>query len=114
MPIRPPSSVLIAILKPSPSLPSRLRAGTRQSSKKIEHDQAALMPILRSGALRLKPGESVGTMNAEMPRWPAALSVIAKRTIASALGPLVIQFLEPLMTYSLPLLIAVVLWAAAS
>src|SRR5262249_56984244 len=104
----------IAILKPSPSLPSRLRAGTRQSSKKIEHDHAALMPIFRSGALRLKPGESVGTRKAEIPRWPAGLSVIAKRTIASALGPLVIQFFEPLMMYSFPFRTAVVFCAAAS
>src|SRR5713226_4033909 len=44
IPIRPPSRVLMATRKPSPSLPSRFLAGTRQSSKKMEHECAALMP----------------------------------------------------------------------
>src|SRR5271155_2079759 len=114
MPIRPPSKVDIATLNPSPSLPRRFLAGTRQSSKKIEQDHAALMPIFRSGGARLKPGVFVGTRNAEIPLWPAALSVIAKRTIASAFGPTVIQFLDPLMTYSCPFFTAVVFCAAAS
>ena len=42
-----------------------------------------------------------------MPLLPASLSVIVNRTMASALGPSVIQFLEPLMTYSSPLRTAV-------
>ena len=49
-----------------------------------------------------------------MPLWPAALSVIVKSTMASASGPLVIQFFEPLMTYSSPLRTATVFCAAAS
>src|SRR5262252_6263508 len=86
IPIRPPSSVLIAILKPSPSFPRRFFAGTRQSSRKIVQEYAALMPIFLSGGARLKPGASVGMMKAEMPRCPAALSVIANKTIASGFG----------------------------
>jgi hypothetical protein len=56
------------------------------------------MPIFRSGAARLSPRVSVGTRNAVMPLFPAALFVIVKSTMASALGPAVIQFLDPLMT----------------
>ena len=67
------------------------------SSKYMVQLQAALMPIFLSGAMRLKPFVSVGTMKAVMPLLPAALLVIVKSTMASALGPLVIQFFEPLM-----------------
>jgi len=68
------------------------------SSKKMEQDSAAEIPIFRSGWARLKPGVPVGTTKAVMPRWPAARSVMVKSTMASATGPLVIQFLLPLMT----------------
>jgi hypothetical protein len=98
MPMRPPSSVAMATLKPSPSRPIRFLAGTTMSSKNIEQDTAAEMPIFRSAAARWNPGVSVGTRKAEMPLWPAVRSVMAKSTMASATGPLVIQFLLPLMT----------------
>ena len=78
MPMRPPSSVLIATLKPSPSLPSDVLRRHAQSSKNMVHECAALMPSFLSGAARMKPGVSVGTRNAVMPLLPAALSVIAK------------------------------------
>ena len=112
--MRPPSSVCMAILKPSPSLPSMFFAGTFISSKNMEHECAALMPIFLSGAARRNPGVSVGTRKAVMPLLPFDLSVMVKRRIASATGPLVIQFFEPLMTYSSPLRTATVFWAAAS
>jgi hypothetical protein len=62
----------------------------------------------------MKPGVFVGTRKAVMPLLPASLFVMVNRTMASALGPTVIQFFEPLITYSSPRRTAVVFCAAAS
>ena len=69
---RPPSSPAIAILKPSPSSPSRLATGTRTSSNITARVGCAFQPILRSLAPNEMPAVSPGTMNAEMPDAPVA------------------------------------------
>ena len=60
----------IAILKPSPSSPSRLAAGMRQSLKKTSPVVEPLIPIFGSIRPTSKPGVSASTTNAEMPEWP--------------------------------------------
>src|ERR1041384_6153972 len=72
------------------------------------------MPILSSGGPHRTPLVFIGRMNAVMPLWPAARSFIVNSTQTSATGPLVIQFLVPLITQSLPSRSAVVFCAAAS
>ena len=69
------------------------------SSKKIVQDCAARDAHLLVGRRAVKPGR-VGRHEerGDALVCPAALSVIVKRTMASAFGPLVIQFFEPLMT----------------
>ena len=67
----------IAILKPSPSSPSRLSAGMRMSLKKISPVVEPLMPIFGSIRPTSNPGVSASTTNAEMPEWPASGSVFA-------------------------------------
>ncbi len=99
MPMRPPSSVLIATWNPLPSAPSSAPAGSRASSRKIWHDLEPRMPSLSSGGPQRTPGVSIGTMNAEIPRCPLGLSVIAKSTHTPETGPLVIQFLTPDRTH---------------
>ena len=66
--MRPPSSVAIAILKPSSTVPITASAGTRQSSKKIWVVLEARMPSFFSFLPARKPGVSAGTRNAVMPR----------------------------------------------
>ncbi len=69
MPIRPPSRVSMAILKPLPSWPSRFSLGTTQSSK--IRSQVARRGYPSSSRLPMeKPGKSFSTMKAEMPWLP--------------------------------------------
>ena len=70
----------IAILKPSPSAPSRFAAGMRQSLKKISPVVEPLIPIFGSMRPTSKPGVSASTTNAEMPLCPLSGSVFAKTT----------------------------------
>ena len=114
IPIRPPSSVPMAILNPSPSWPRRFAAGTSMFSKKMVQEGLAQIPSFSSAFWRMKPGVPVSTTKAVMPLVPFDRSVMVKSTIASATGPLVIQFLVPLMTYVSPLRVAVVRCSAAS
>ena len=102
MPMRPPSSVDIATLKPPPTSPSTCVAGSRTSSRKICDDLLPRMPSLSSGGPTRTPLVFIGRMNAVMPLWPAALSFIVNSTQTSATGPLVIQFLVPLITQPSP------------
>ncbi len=67
----------IAILKPSPSSPSRFAAGMRTSSKVSSPVVEPLMPIFGSRRATSNPGVSASTTNAEMPPWPASGSVFA-------------------------------------
>ena len=87
----------MAILNPSPSWPRRLATGTSMFSKKMVQDGLAQMPSFSSAFCRRKPGVFVSTTKAVMPLVPLERSVIVKSTIASATGPLVIQFFVPLM-----------------
>ncbi len=50
MPMRPPSSVAMATLKPSPTLPTTFSSGTSTLSKNTVHEWAAWIPSLWSGA----------------------------------------------------------------
>ena len=64
--------LFMIIFEPWFSSPSRLPAGTRQSSKYrvavSEHHQ----PIFRSSGVRVKPGVSRSITSREMPLWPAS------------------------------------------
>src|SRR5881398_3793206 len=77
-PGRERSRMRIAILKPSPSSPSRFPAGTRQSSNVSSPVVEPRMPIFGSSRATSNPGASASTTNAEMPAWPASASVLAK------------------------------------
>src|SRR5438046_1727177 len=77
-PGRERSRIRIAILKPSPSSPSRFAAETRTSSKVSSPVVEPLIPIFGSRRATAKPGVSASTTNAEMPAWPASGSVFAK------------------------------------
>mmetsp|Transcript_1151 Transcript_1151/g.3226 ORF Transcript_1151/g.3226 Transcript_1151/m.3226 type:complete len:239 (+) Transcript_1151:88-804(+) len=114
MPMRPPSSVCMAILKPSPGSPSIAALGTAQSSKMRFAVDDPRIPSLSSGAPTEKPGASRSTRNAEMPLCFRDLSVVAKTTAASASRALVIQALVPFKTKWSPLSTAVVDAAPAS
>ena len=70
------SSVIIASLKPLFSSPSRFSAGTSTSLKEIVAVFEARCPSLSSFLSTTTP-QSRSTTNAEMPRWPASLSVFA-------------------------------------
>mmetsp|Transcript_40407 Transcript_40407/g.79070 ORF Transcript_40407/g.79070 Transcript_40407/m.79070 type:complete len:217 (+) Transcript_40407:205-855(+) len=114
-PIRPPSSVTIAILNPSPSSPRSWSAETFTSSMMRFAVDDARMPILSSFAPRENPGASVDTTNAEMPLCFFDLSVVANTTAAAASCAFVIQALVPLRIYPpSPSGFAVVLAAPAS
>ena len=98
MPGRDLSSTFIAILKPSPSSPSRLAAGTSQSAKISSTVGEPRMPIFFSSLPTVNPGVPFSTTNALTPREPAAGSVTAKTQTTSATLPLVIQIFCPLST----------------
>ena len=114
MPIRPPSSVVMAILKPLPTSPSRFSFGTMQSSKTSSQVEEPRMPIFFSWAPTLNPGKPFSTMNAEMPLFPRLLSVIAKITNTLANPALVMKILLPLSTQWSPLSSATVFCMAES
>ena len=70
------SRVIIASLKPLFSSPSRFSAGTSVSLKVMVAVLDARWPIL-SSFLSTVIVSSFSTTKAEMPRWPASLSVLA-------------------------------------
>ena len=70
--IRPPSSPAMAILKPSPSAPSRLATGTRASSKVIMAVGWLCQPSFFSCAPKERPAVSLGTTRVEMPAGPSS------------------------------------------
>ena len=80
-PSRERSSVDIATLKPSFSVPIRFFSGTRTSSKIGWPVGEPRIPILCSSLPTEKPGRSASTTKAEIPReWPASGSVTANTT----------------------------------
>mmetsp|Transcript_25736 Transcript_25736/g.75425 ORF Transcript_25736/g.75425 Transcript_25736/m.75425 type:complete len:208 (-) Transcript_25736:326-949(-) len=96
IPMRPPSRVVMAILKPSPGLPRRFALGTRTLSRMRLAVDEPRMPSLSSLAPRLKPGASQGTRKALIPLCFLLLSVVAKTIAAEASWALVIHALVPL------------------
>ena len=73
------------------------------------------MPIFSSGVGAHEPGVLVGTQEGGDAAWcPAVRSVIVKSTMASATGPLVIQFLRAVDDVAVALPTATVCCAAAS
>ena len=69
--MRPPSSPIMAILKPSPSSPSRLATGTRASSKITCAVGWLFQPSFFSWAPKPSPGVSFGTTRVEIPPAPS-------------------------------------------
>ena len=65
IPIRPPSSVCIAIGNPLPSTPSRFSFGILQSSKISSYVDDPRIPIFFSLVPKEKPGAPLSTINAE-------------------------------------------------
>ena len=91
--VRVRSKVRMAILKPSPSSPSRFSAGTSTSSSARLAVTEARMPSLRSGGPGTTPGRSASTMKAVIPRSPRETSTVAKTTYRSAMPALVMKCL---------------------
>ena len=86
---------LIAIVKPSPSSPTRLAAGTSQSLKVTMPVLPARTPSLPCSDSLLKPGKERSTMKAVIPLWPFERSTLAKTRKWSAVSPRLIQIFEP-------------------
>ena len=74
---RPWSSECMAILKPSPSAPTRFSAGTCTLSKNSSPVDPAQTPSLFGICRASMPSQSSSMMNAEMPLWAADGSVFA-------------------------------------
>ena len=88
----------MAILKPSPSAPSRFSTGTSQSSRWKATVGEARMPIFRSFLPTLKPLNVGSTRKAVTPRAPFALSTVAKSVMTPAFEPFEHQSLLPFST----------------
>ena len=58
------------------------------------------MPSFCRRFSRITPGASIGTRNSVKPSYPASGSVLVTSTIPWARWPLVMNVLEPLITYS--------------
>ena len=84
--MRPPSSVFMACLKPTPSSPSRFSAGTRTSSRISSEVSLARMPSLFSCLPACSPFMPFSTMKALMPSVPCPGRV---RAITTAIPPTV-------------------------
>ena len=90
--------MVIAVLKPPPSSPRRLAAGTWQSSKNTAAVSAPRMPILPCMGRASSPGVPFSTMNAVVPAAPRLRSCDANTIITSASLPLVMNILAPRST----------------
>jgi hypothetical protein len=99
MPMRPPSSAIIATRKPLPSSPSSASSPSSTSLKSSGVVVLPCCPILCSGLPRTSPGASPGTRNAEMPPVPALSLLRAHTTNSPASVPLVIHSFCPLSTH---------------
>ena len=108
MEIRPPSNIFIAWIKPSPTAPSRLASGMRQSWKIISAVSLARIPSLFSFLPALKPLVPRSTAKAVIPCLSPFSPVRAITTAMSPLLPWVMKFLVPLSTHSSPSFTAVV------
>ncbi len=103
----------MANLKPSPSLPNKLCAGIRTSSKLIKRVGCAFQPIFSSALPYSTPCASAGTTNAEIPAAPSppVRAITTKTSVSPAPD---INIFEPLITYSSPSSTAFVFSDAAS
>jgi hypothetical protein len=113
-PVRPLLRIVIAVLKPPLGGPRRLLSGTRTLSRNTDVVELARMPILSSCGPMLTPSMSRVTMNAPRFARSSATPVFANTVKKSAMPPLVIHSLLPLMIQSSPSRVAVVLIDAAS
>ncbi|MNQ49993.1 hypothetical protein D3C85_639180 [compost metagenome] len=102
MPMRPPSRLDRAMLRPLPRSPSRFAAGMRQLSRVTAQVSEARRPILCSLRSTVKPGVSVGTRKADRPFLPSSASVTAKTMASLARLPLLTNCLAPLSTQCSP------------
>ncbi|OLY82730.1 hypothetical protein AYI68_g3141 [Smittium mucronatum] len=99
--ILPPSSPCIANLNPWPSTaPSKFSFGIRTFSKITILVGCEFHPTLFSFFPKNNPGDSLGTINAEIPCGPGP-PVRAITIYTSESPPLLINVLVPLITYSL-------------
>src|SRR5436309_188745 len=112
IPIRPPSRVAIAIVKPLCRSPSRLSLGIRQPSKPRVTVSLARIPILSSFFRTEKPFASVGTTNAEISCFFGP--VRAYTTTIRATDAFVANVFVPRKTHSSRSRVAVARIAAAS
>ena len=100
---RPVLSVVRAILRPSPSLPSRFSTGTRTPLNRVTPFSMPFRPMKTLRFSTVTPGDDVSTTNAEMPpRPPSCFGTVAITTTSSAMTPLVVQSFTPSRMYSLP------------
>ena len=106
IPIRPPSSVCIAMLKPLPCFPRRFSFGIRQSVKINSYVDEPRIPIFFSFTPNVNPGVPFSTMKAEisfivLPRF-STFPVTAITIYTSASLPFVMKHLDPFRTHSSP------------
>jgi hypothetical protein len=114
MPIRPASSTVNVLMKPSPSCPRSWSPATRQSWNTTSVVSLARNPSLFSFLPADIPGVPRSTTNAEMPRLPRARSVTAMTTMMPATPPWVMKIFDPLITQQSPWRTATVRVPAAS
>src|SRR5574341_1496715 len=100
--VRVMSNVRMAILKPSPSAPSRFSTGTSTSSRIRLAVCEARMPIFFSFLPGFTPFQSFSTMKVVTASVPRDGSTVAKTTYTSARPALVMNVLEPLRMYRSP------------
>ena len=91
----------MATVKPCPSSPMRCDAGTRTPSSTTSPVGLPRMPSFSSCLAMVRP-QSFSTKKHETPRPPASGSVLAKTMYTSEIPALVIQYLDPVNTYSSP------------
>jgi hypothetical protein len=84
METRPPSSTFMLSIKPAPAVPNSWALSRRQFSKTTSPVALARNPSFSSFLPTLNPSVAFSTMNAEIPRFPAAASVTAMATQTSA------------------------------
>ncbi|MNI68091.1 hypothetical protein D3C73_1237650 [compost metagenome] len=98
---RPVFNVVRAILRPWPSRPSRLAAGTRTWWKRVTPFSIPRRPMNALRFSTVMPGESISTTNAEMPPLCSVPSAslcegtLAITTTSSAITPLVVHSFTP-------------------
>src|SRR6185436_10933204 len=96
--MRPPSSIFIACLNPSPTCPNLFSSGILQLSKIISAVSLARMPNLFSFLPPLKPGVPFSTTNAVALSRVLGAPVLHITTATSPLLPCVIHDFVPLIT----------------